>query len=395
MPGTTVARPRQDGAEPVVKPVASATLDLAGLDALIAELRRRGWTVVGPTVRDGAVVHAEITTVDDLPRGMHDDQAPAHYRLESGGDQAVFGYTAAANAWKSHLFPADQLLWRGERGPDGGFTTTATDGEVPAYALLGVRSCDLHAIAIHDRVLTERAITDPHYTAVREAAFVVAVGCTRAGGTCFCADMGTGPRPDRGFDLALTELVDDGGHRFLVEVGSARGGDVLGAVPTTPASPDDVAMVDRLVADVTEQASGRIDATDLRDLLYDNVESPQWERTAQRCLACANCTLVCPTCFCTSVDDVTDLTGALTERHRVWDSCFTEEFSYIHGGNVRSSIASRYRQWATHKLAAWVDQFGTSGCVGCGRCITWCPAAIDITEEVRAIRDSARSRPGQ
>jgi ferredoxin len=90
------------------------------------------------------------------------------------------------------------------------------------------------------------------------------------------------------------------------------------------------------------------------------------------------------------VTDTTDLTGAVSERTRVWDSCFTASFSYVHGGSVRATIRSRYRQWLTHKLATWFDQFGTSGCVGCGRCITWCPVGIDITEEAAAIRATAR-----
>jgi Fe-S oxidoreductase len=102
--------------------------------------------------------------------------------------------------------------------------------------------------------------------------------------------------------------------------------------------------------------------------------------------------MVCPTCFCTSVEETNDLTGTESSRSRRWDSCFTMDFSYIHGGSVRNSPKSRYRQWMTHKLSTWVDQFGTSGCVGCGRCITWCPVGIDITEEVRAIADSEKER---
>jgi ferredoxin len=106
--------------------------------------------------------------------------------------------------------------------------------------------------------------------------------------------------------------------------------------------------------------------------------------------------MACPTCFCTTVDDVTDLTGSQAVRSRRWDSCFSMDFSYIHGGSVRSSGASRYRQWLTHKLASWQDQFGASGCVGCGRCITWCPVGIDLTEEVEAIRqDAERRRSGR
>jgi ferredoxin len=96
--------------------------------------------------------------------------------------------------------------------------------------------------------------------------------------------------------------------------------------------------------------------------------------------------MVCPTCFCSSVEDVSDLSGEHVERRRHWDSCFNFSFSYMNGGNVRDNTRSRYRQWLTHKLGSWIEQFGASGCVGCGRCITWCPVGIDLTEEVAAIR---------
>ncbi len=131
-----------------------------------------------------------------------------------------------------------------------------------------------------------------------------------------------------------------------------------------------------------------MDTSGIKELLYRNLDHPCWENVASRCLTCANCTMVCPTCFCAAVEDTTDLTGERAERWRRWDSCFTMDFSYIAGGSVRSSPKARYRQWMTHKLASWIDQFGTSGCVGCGRCITWCPVGIDITEEVRAIRET-------
>ena len=139
------------------------------------------------------------------------------------------------------------------------------------------------------------------------------------------------------------------------------------------------------------QISKVLDTTDIKGLLYRNYENPRWIEVANRCLTCGNCTLVCPTCFCNTIYEATDLAGKHAERWRKWDSCFNVDFSYIHGGSIRSSPMSRYRQWMTHKLATWIDQFGTSGCVGCGRCITWCPVGIDITEESRAIRESEKS----
>jgi sulfhydrogenase subunit beta (sulfur reductase) len=372
--------------------IEGVVLLVPGLQSLVDLLRERGWTVVGPTVRDGAVVHAEIESVDQLPRGVGDLQDGGSYRLRERGDEALFGYAAGPQGWKALLFPARELIWSGRR--DGTeVEVEAAVIEAPRLALLGVRSCDLHALAIHDRVLAERAVTDAAYVARREATFIIALTCSDPGGTCFCVSMGTGPVPDRGFDLALTELLDEGGHRFLVVHGSPRGKEILDRLTARmdgddvlPAREQDQLAAQEVGAHAAQHMGRSLDTDGLRDLLYANTEHPQWDDVASRCLTCTNCTLVCPTCFCTSVDRVSDLTGSTTERWRVWDSCFTTDFSYLHGGSVRTSVQSRYRQWATHKLASWLDQFGTSGCVGCGRCITWCPAAIDLTAEVAAFR---------
>jgi sulfhydrogenase subunit beta (sulfur reductase) len=366
-----------------------------GLQSLIDALGARGYSVVGPTVRDGAIVLAPVSTIDDLPRGWGDEQDAAHYRLRRRDDDAFFGFAASAQSPKPVFFPADELFWRGRRtGEEFTVHEQGVEGAGDAgggpYALLGVRSCDLHALAIHDVVLLGRNHVDVRYAARREGAFVVAVTCGTPGGTCFCASMGTGPRPDSEFDLALTELLDDGPHRFLVEVGTALGAEVLAEVPTVEALPTDVQAADDVEAWSVAHMGRDLDTRGLKDVLYASAESPRWDDIASRCLACTNCTLVCPTCFCTSIEDVADLTDDVAERHRVWDSCFSEAFSYIHGGSVRPATRSRYRQWMTHKLASWVDQFGMSGCVGCGRCITWCPSAIDITAEAAALRWTAK-----
>jgi ferredoxin len=367
-------------------------LRVGGLQALIDLLRERGWVVIGPTVRDGAIIHAEIESIVQLPRGVGDVQDAGTYRLRQRGDEALFSYVVGPQSWKSVLFPSRELLWSGRRvGAEVKVEPAVIDP--PRLALFGVRSCDLHAIGIHDRVLAQRAVTDTAYVARRDSTFIVAVTCSVAGGTCFCDSMGTGPVPDEGFDLALTELLDQSGHRFLVVPGSGRGEEILDELGSgatgdeaLPAGEQDRLAARDVGARTARQMGRSLDTEGLRDLLYANTEHPQWDDVASRCLSCTNCTLVCPTCFCTSVDDVSDLTGSTNERWRVWDSCFTTDFSYLHGGSVRTSVQSRYRQWATHKLASWVDQFGTSGCVGCGRCITWCPAAIDLTAEVAAIR---------
>ena len=369
-------------------------IERESLDVLFDVLRRRGFTVVGPTVRDQAIVYDELSSSDDLPAGWTDEQDGGTYRLVRRQDEALFGYVVGPRSWKHFLHPPKLTLFRARRN-GGGLEITEEPDDPPRYAFLGVRSCDLHAIATQDRVLMGGEHPDPHYVARREGAFIIAVQCGEAGGTCFCVSMETGPKVDAGYDLALTEVLDRGSHRFVVEVGSARGAEILAEVPSTPAEEDERQAPQAAAERAASQMGREMETDGIKELLYRNYEHPRWDEVSERCLTCGNCTMVCPTCFCTTVDDVTDLAGTETERSREWDSCFTMDFSYVHGGSVRSSPRSRYRQWMTHKLATWFDQFGSSGCVGCGRCITWCPVAIDITEEAAAIRatDGAARKP--
>ncbi len=246
-------------------------------------------------------------------------------------------------------------------------------------------------MGILDRVLlggTRSGGSESPDRAGREDVFVIAVQCTQAGGTCFCVSMNTGPTAESGYDIALTEVLEGARHYFVLDVGSERGADLLSELPHARAAAEEQGSASAAHARAAAQMGRELDVTDIRELLYRNYENPRWEEVAERCLSCGNCTMVCPTCFCTTVEDTTDLAGEHVERHQRWDSCFTVDYSHIHGGAVRASTRSRYRQWMTHKLATWIDQFGSSGCVGCGRCITWCPVGIDITEEARAIRES-------
>jgi len=353
-------------------------------DALFDALARRGYTIVGPTVRDQAIVYDELRSSADLPIGWTDEQDGGHYRLRRRDDAALFGYAVGPHSWKRYQLPPDRRLWSARRDEQGGLTDFEEPVEAtPRYAFLGARSCELHAMGILDNVLLRGGQADRD-----DAPFVIAVNCGQAGGTCFCVSMGTGPVADRGYDLALTEVLEDARHYFGVDVGSGRGSDVLDDVVHARVREDEQRRAAEAHARARAQMGRELDVTGIKELLYRNYEHPRWDEVADRCLSCGNCTMVCPTCFCTTVEDTTDLTGEHVERHQRWDSCFTVDYSHIHGGAVRSSARSRYRQWMTHKLATWIDQFGSSGCVGCGRCITWCPVGIDLTEEARAIRES-------
>lgn len=353
--------------------MSSAVIEAAAIGELVSTLQQRGYQVVGPTRSENAIVLAELASADDLPRGWGVDTGPGLYRLRKRDDDALFGHSAGPQSWKQFLHPPRQQLWSSEG---------ETSEETPKYAFLGVRACDLSAIAVLNGVLGVGSHPDQGLVGRLARIFVVAVNCTEPGRLCFCASMGTGPEVGPGYDLALTERIDGDRHSYLVDVGSEAGADVLSALPHRDATPDEIDSARGDVAGAADKMGRQMPAGDLRELLIDSRESPQWDEVASRCLTCGNCTMVCPTCFCTTVEDTTDLTGQHAERWLQWASCFEFDFTFIHEGSVRQSGASRYRHWITHKLGTWHDQFGSSGCVGCGRCIAWCPTGIDITEEM-------------
>ena len=372
-----------------VEPTPVAFLPRAGLARLIEELRSDGRTVVGPTIEDGAIVYDEISSAADLPIGWRDEQAPGHYRISHGNDERAFGYTVGPTSWKRYTFPSRVPIGQARR--DGDRTTfEPIVPEAPALAFLGVRGCELAALRVQDRVLMEGPVADPDYAARRRAALVVAVECTVAGATCFCTSMGTGPEITSDEpDLVLTE-VDDG---FVVRAPTPAGRVLVERLELAPAKSDRVGEARAAVAAVREAIGDPVAVDGLPGRLADRLDDPHWAEIAERCLACANCTLVCPTCFCTSVGQRSDLDGLVSIAERSWDSCFSGDFAKVAGGNFRSRREDRYRQWLTHKFSTWVDQFGSFGCVGCGRCITWCPVGIDVREELLAIARPPTRRP--
>jgi sulfhydrogenase subunit beta (sulfur reductase) len=351
----------------------------------VQALKRRGYSVRAPVLDQGSLQIREITSAAELPRGVVDEQSAGVHRLRVEGDR-LFDYTVPADSWKRLFFPPRLSLWRAAVMDGHAQIEQETAIDRAPLALLGVRGCDLAAILVQDRVFMEGAHPDPDYGARRQRAFIVAVNCARATSTCFCTSMGSGPRAKEGYDLALTELVG-GDHRFLVEAATPAGGEVLGELDAEPATPAHRAAAGAVTA-ATAASITRTMPADIGQTLRGAAASPRWQSIAERCLSCGNCTMVCPTCFCWAVENTTDLAGTATSERR-WDSCFTSGHSYIHGGSVRSSTAPRYRQWLTHKLSTWHDQFGTSGCTGCGRCTVWCPVAIDITQEAHAFTRDA------
>lgn len=362
-------------------------LPITQLSSLVAALMAQGYQCLGPAVENGAIVMRELDSPDGLPRGLQAEQAPGRYRVTQDPHNRYFAWANGPQAIKPQVFAPTESLWRVERDEAGTLGFSAVLPATPAQALIGVRACDLAALALQDAHFLREERHDAHYARRRAPLFLVAVQCAEPAATCFCASTGDGPSPTVGYDISLAELVDG----FVAVAGSSQGEAVLDALNLAPATPQQIEaarhQAETAAASQTRSLPGHSSSSDgsLPDSLMSRLEHPRWDEVAARCLACGNCTAVCPTCFCHAEIDVPALSGAASQHERMWDSCFGESHGHLHGINVRPDIRSRYRQWLTHKLATWHDQFGRSGCVGCGRCIAWCPVGIDLTEEVAAL----------
>ncbi len=350
------------------------------LQQLFDNLQRSGHQIYGPQVRDGAIVYAPLKSTSALPQGVEDHHAPASYRLINNGSEHWFDWVSTAQGVKPLLFRPRETLWRATRD-----TTGAPHFEDPAnstekLAIIGLRACDLAALRLQDRhFLSVNHSPDPFYAARRQHLFIIAINCTRAVESCFCSSTGDGPRcdPTAGFDIAMTEL-DSG---FVITSATPQGRQVTKPLTLRSASKAECDEAAQHEANATRQVRA-VPSQNMRDTLFNALDHPQWDKIASRCLSCGNCTSVCPSCFCYSEQSEAELDGSSSEQQREWDSCFTPGHSYMHGITLRHDTRLRYRQWLTHKFAGWHDQYGRSGCTGCGRCITWCPPGIDLTAEL-------------
>ncbi len=367
------------------------TIDTNNLNRIIEILQKDGYSVIGPSLKDGAIIYDDIQSIQDLPIGWTDEQEAGSYRLKKRDDDALFGYVIGPQSWKKFLFPERLKLWAAERNGKGFNIKTPADPP-PKYAFIGVRACELKAIFIQDKVFNNGMFSDSYYNNVRNNIFIIAVNCTQSANTCFCVSMKTGPKVKEGYDIALTEIINKDEHYFVLDEGSIKGSELISNIETANTVDSQIKAADNAVMNAELNMKRTMNTAGIKELLYNNHDHPIWSEIATRCLSCANCTMVCPTCFCSNMEDTTDLTGDNAERWRRWDSCFSLDYSKVAGGSFRTSIKARYRQWMTHKLASWIDQFGTSGCVGCGRCISWCPVGIDITKEVENLRNSPKTK---
>lgn len=357
-------------------------------EQLLDLIKNAGYKLLGPTVRDEVIIYDELQSAKDLPIGWMDEQDPGRYRLKRRSDSAYFGYNLGPHSWKKYLFPPREKLWSAKRQENNKLVilqeASPSDEKM---AFIGVRACEIQAIFVLDKVFNTKIAIYQQYQRRRDNTFIMAVNCTTAANTCFCASMQSGPAVTEGYDLSLTEVIDEHQHYFVLLIGSERGRSICENLQFRSATTDECDVAHNHVERTIEKMIRKVDNAHVHEVLAESWHSKQWDKVAERCINCANCTMACPTCFCSDTEDVVSIDASHVDRWQSWESCFNLSHSYIHGGSIRNSAQSRYRQWLTHKFGTWWDQFGVSGCVGCGRCITWCPVGIDVTEELKQLQE--------
>lgn len=358
----------------------SAFLMRKDLAELFALLQQQGFRLHGPQIRDGAIVYDDLKSVNQLPQGWQDQQVPGQYRLKRSGSSRQFNWANGPSALKPLLYPAREVMWQAKRGDDGCLQFLVPEQAKDKVAIIGVKACDLAALKLQDQHFLEGEYVDPGYQAKRQGLFLIAVNCNVSAETCFCVSTGDGPEVSQGYDILLTEL-DDG---FIIQSGSDKGVAIVDKLPLHEVTAVMAETAKQQIREAEQQQTRSLNII-AKDDLQSRRDHPQWEDVAERCLACGNCTMVCPTCFCHRQHEEPQLNGKDSEHVREWDSCFGESHGELAGFQVRATVKQRYQQWMVHKLDTWQTQYGRSGCTGCGRCMTWCPAEIDFVAEANLI----------
>lgn len=351
------------------------------LQGLFDALTAQGFKCIGPQVRDASIVYAALDDIKKLPWGVKDEHQLGECQLIKGDPQFAFAWTNGLSSIKTFLFKPQETVWRVQRDESGHLKFEPVV-EVEPLALIGVRPCDVAAMSIQDKVFLDGKYVDDRYQARRKALFTVVMNCSSSSANCFCVSAGYSPKADKGFDLGMTELVDG----FVLEAGSASGIKIIEQLCLPSATDVQIEQAQSAINHAKEMQQRTIPNQQIlaKQKMRDN-DDPAWDDVAKQCISCGSCTQVCPTCFCHREMDLPLMEGEGNEHIRSWDSCFSDEHGYTQGHSFRQDTKSHYQQWLNHKFIYWQEQFGSSGCVGCGRCMTWCPAKIDITEVVEKL----------
>jgi sulfhydrogenase subunit beta (sulfur reductase) len=273
---------------------------------------------------------------------------------------------------KKYLLPVRETLFRFDTSHPKVLQETEMD---PPTVLLGVHTCDLHGIQLLDRVFNSGNV-DPSYVKRRSQTFIISIECLHpCDEHSFCKSMGT-LTADESFDIHMVDI----GDAYTLDAATEAGEQLLQYAQTEPVSEENMHRMNHVFNEKWGHFPYRLDfdVSELSPLLKVSMKNPLWEELGERCLACAACTNVCPTCFCFNVEDEVGLEITSGQRIRHWDSCQLDNFATVAGGhNFRESRTLRQRHRFMRKGTYILSSHDYLGCTGCGRCARAC--LVDIT----------------
>ncbi|MEM4513481.1 MAG: 4Fe-4S dicluster domain-containing protein [Ignisphaera sp.] len=327
--------------------------------------------IVGYKVFGGSVIWGSISDVNDLPLNVSDIQGPGFFRITKG---TRFRHSVASP--KVFLNPSEQLLLMVFRNYD----VESVVGEIPRVVLFGIKPCDVKSIEVLDSILGNH----PLYAKARKAiAGIVVEECLEPGETCFCGATDSGPNAGKGFDISYAKVNE---NSVIFRYGSNLGKRIIDELGLKEAERDIVEEYVRLVENAKTKTVSKIPkVVDVQKALYNCIEDISiWAMLSKNCVGCGNCNYVCPTCFCLEFEDeIVDERYA--KRVAKWIGCLTYTYGQVAGGHFRPQLYMRYRHFVLHKFLFYPKQIGLLGCVGCGRCITWCPLGVDLRKTLSEI----------
>jgi len=334
-----------------------------------------GAKLFGYRHHNGRIAFSEINNINEIFVALTDIQKPGYYRASSG-----YRFRHSFSSPKVFLLPPEHLILTVSRDYD--ILESSSSFQELTAIFFGIKPCDRKAIDILDHILYGRS---PVYTTRRNAVRAIVVEeCLEPGETCFCSTVNAGPTISSGFDIAYARLYGD---LLVFRYGSSLGEKILGKVGLQRAQESHVKMYLEMVNRAISMMRGRIpNISEIQKALMEKVSAkPFWEEISSKCVGCGNCNYVCPTCFCTEIEDRVE--NGFSTRVGVWLGCLTYTYGLVAGGHFRQELYTRYRHFILHKFLFYPKQVGDIGCVGCGRCITWCPLGIDLRETLSRIAE--------
>lgn len=311
------------------------------------------------------------------------------YNFEALGQNDIFDfdYKNTRLSPKSFALPQSERMFEfslNKEDKDRSILKEAENDYSPK-ALIGIRPCDANAFNAVNANFNNPEFKDPWWTKHRDSLVLVGLGCNEPDSTCFCTSVGGGPFDEKGLDILLFDLNEDVLIRPITEKGST----LLETASITQEADNNLAKkADELKAASEKKISSHVATDKLKSKnVLELFNASFWDDIAFSCINCGTCTFLCPTCWCFDIQDET--TYDQGDRIRNWDSCMFPLFTlHASGHNPRSEKVQRVRQRFMHKLKYYVDKYDNGiACVGCGRCVKYCPVNIDIREVIRLMNE--------